>query len=152
MATSSVTAVVAPSSKSFLQKLGDDLLKVLGIGVDVAEGAEPVIDLAVPAIAAIYNSTVSLVKNLMATATAAKIPGGISAAQVSALAVALEPIVIPYLTSVGVSNPTTAQIEAYINSVIQGLSVFEVANSAASTTSTAPTVVPGSTMTSVENP
>jgi hypothetical protein len=45
---------------SFLGHVGNVFKKILGIAVTVAKDAEPIIDLAFPAIAPLYNSAVGL--------------------------------------------------------------------------------------------
>ncbi len=60
-ATQSGASVAAPATKqTFLQKLGNGLRKVLGLAVQAAVVAEPIVDLSVPAVAGIYNTTVGL--------------------------------------------------------------------------------------------
>ena len=46
--------------KTWLQKAGDSLRKWLHIGIEVAEDAEPLVDVSVPAVGALYNGTVGL--------------------------------------------------------------------------------------------
>lgn len=109
---------------TLLQKIGHDFLKVLGYVEEGAEIAEPVIDLAVPGIALVYNATVSFLQTAMAAATANSATT-LTPAQIAAIATTMEPYVIPYLTTLGVTNPTSAQVQAYLNSVIQGLEIWE---------------------------
>lgn len=131
MATTSVTPT---PKKSFLDKLGEwfkdkfdpTAAKVLQVGTVAAEIAAPVIDVAVPGIAGLYNTTLQLAIQAQAVGQQAAASASTGPAKLSAVVSALTPIAIPYLKSLGVSNPTQAQIEAYVNSVVAGLKVFEV--------------------------
>jgi len=125
---------------TLLQKIGHDFLKVLGIIEESGQIAEPVVDMVVPGIALIYNATVSFLQAAMAAASANSATT-LTPAQIAAIATTMEPYVIPYLATLGVSNPTSAQVEAYLNSVIQGLEIWETLQTAPVATVTT-TVVP----------
>lgn len=134
---------------TLLQKIGHDFLKVLGIIEEVGEAVEPVIDMALPEIAIIYNATVTFVQAAMAAAQAANVGvTTLTPAQIAAIATSMEPYIIPYLTSMGISNPTSAQVEAYMNSVIQGLEIWETMTAPPVTVTT--TTIPTSTVTVTE--
>lgn len=135
---------------TLLQKIGHDFLKVLGIVEEGAEIAEPIIDLAVPGIALIYNATLSFLQTAMAAATANSATT-LTPGQIAAIATTMEPYVVPYLTSLGISNPTSAQVQAYLTSVIQGLEIWETlqAPPVTVTTTTVP-AEPASTITVTE--
>lgn len=136
---------------TLLQKIGHDFLKVLGYIEEGAEIAEPIIDMAVPGIALIYNASVSFLQTAMAAA-AANSATTLTPAQIAAIATTMEPYVIPYLTTLGVSNPTSAQVQAYLNSVIQGLEIWETLQTVPKATVTTTTIPaePTSTITVTE--
>lgn len=122
----STTPVVAAAPKlSFLQKLGQDFTKIFKQVVIGAQVAEPIVDTLMPGWAGLYNTTVQLAVNVEATATAAGAQNGTGAQKLASVTSALQPLATAYLTSIGVSSPTTAQIQAYINSVVAGLNAFE---------------------------
>lgn len=103
-----------------LDKVGADIEKFLKLAVPVAKAIEPGIAIAFPAIAPLYNITVSLVSMAEGAAEAAGATG--SGTQKMALVVAA---IAPYATqeaqALGISTPTQAQIEAYAQSVVDGL-------------------------------
>ena len=127
-------AAPAPAPKEdFLQKLGDWFRQkfvpveqtVVKDATVVAEVAEPIIDVAVPGIAGIYHSTLQTVVALESISA----PG--TGAQKMASAVAmLAPIVIPYLQQLGVASPTLLTVQAYIQSVVDGLKVLQAQTAA----------------------
>lgn len=55
-----ITPQILDGNMTFLQHLGQTLKKVLGIATTVATAAEPIIDIAFPAVAPLYNSAVGL--------------------------------------------------------------------------------------------
>lgn len=127
-------AVPATVTKSvpFLSKLGEwfrtkfePVAKVVvKDATEVAEAAEPIIAIAEPEILPLYNTTLHLVIQAEGVADAAGGGTGSGAQKLASVVSALEPIAIPYLKSIGVSDPTTAQIEAYVNSVVAGMKAF----------------------------
>lgn len=135
MTTAAVTLAPA-ATETFLQKLGkwfvtkfqpvaDDVLKV-------AQAVEPIVDVALPAWAGLYNTTVQLIVNAEATAAAAGAQNGTGTQKLSTVIAALEPLAVSYLKNeLGISNPTTEQITAYVNSVVAGLNVFSTLTGAA---------------------
>lgn len=128
MSTGTV-GVTAPVKQDFLQKLGGwfknkfvPVAKVVATDLTVAaQVAEPFVDVAVPGIAALYHTTLQMVIQAEGVAAGAT---GVGVQKLSSVVSGLEPIAIPYLKSIGVSNPTTSQIEAYVQSVVDGLKVF----------------------------
>jgi hypothetical protein len=113
------------ATTSLLHKIGHDFLKVLGIGEKIAVAAEPFVELAAPGIGTIYAGVVNLVKSAVAaTAASGVTTATLTSANIAALATSYAPLAIPFLQSIGVSNPTQAQVEAYIQTVVAGLEIF----------------------------
>jgi hypothetical protein len=135
------TAPAPPKQPDFLQKLGDwfkDKFNpaakvVLQDATVVATAAEPVIDIAFPAIAGLYNTTLQMVTQAQAAASAAAAGADTGTQKMTAVVSALSPIAIPYLKSIGVAQPTVTQIQAYVQSVVDGLKVFAAETAPAST-------------------
>jgi hypothetical protein len=117
---------------SVLKKVGHEFLVVLGVAENVATAATPIIALAEPQLVGIYTTTLSFVKGATATLQAAGKEGTLTPTQVAALASQLTPQLIPYLTSIGVSNPTTAQVQKYLEAFIAGLESFELTETTSS--------------------
>lgn len=88
MATPAAPVVTPVKKESFLGHFGNVLKKILGITITVAKDAEPIVDLAIPAVAPIYNSAVGLA--LAMQATSQNTPGT-GAVKLAALATALIP-------------------------------------------------------------
>lgn len=115
--------------QDFLQKLGSwfhnkfvPVAKVVEHdAIVVAQAAEPAIDIAFPAVAGIYNTTVQMVVAAEAAAAGAQ---GVGAQKLSSVVSQLLPIAIPYLKSIGISDPTAIQVQAYVQSVVDGLKIF----------------------------
>ena len=70
--------VVAPHL-TFLQKLGHDLAMIFKIGTAVAVAAEPIINVAFPGWAALYDTTVQMVQQAEAAAVNAGAQNGTGA-------------------------------------------------------------------------
>jgi hypothetical protein len=126
------------ATTSLLHRIGADFLKVLGIGEKVAIAAEPFVELAAPGIGVVYAGVVNLIKSAMAvTAASGVTTSTLTSANIAALAASYAPLAIPFLQSIGVSNPTQAQIEAYIQTVVDGLELFATQVTPAPATTTA---------------
>lgn len=115
MATTSFTSV--------LQHIGGFFKKIFDVAVPIAEAAEPVIDLALPGIGALYNSTVSLVANAEMTATAAGAQNGTGAQKLAAVVSALEPLAVQYFKTQGIVADSTT-ITKWVNAVVASLNAI----------------------------
>ena len=100
-----------------------DFAKVLPVAIKVAVDAEPIVDLAFPGIAALFNSTLAAVGNAEATGIAAA--NGAQSGQQKAAAVvqALSPLAIAYLAqhNIAVNN---AVIEEWVDKFVALLKVI----------------------------
>lgn len=137
---STVAVTPAAPKESLLQKIGKWFAtKFAPIAKDVLEGAEaaePVVQALLPGWSALYDSTVQMVVNAEAAATAAGAQNGTGIQKLASVTAALQPLATAYLKSIGVSEPTTAQIQTYINSVVASLNAFEALSTAAATPAT----------------
>lgn len=138
---STAPVVAAPAKQSLLQKIGQWFsTKFQPIAKDVIEGAEaaePVVNALLPGWSALYDTTVQMVANAEAAATAAGAQNGSGLQKLASVTAALQPLATAYLKSIGVSAPTTAQIQTYINSVVSSLNAFEALSTAAAAPATA---------------
>jgi hypothetical protein len=107
-----------------LDKIGSVFEKFFEKAIPIAEGAEPIIDIAFPFIGPLYNTTVALVKAAEGAAAAAGKQTGSGPQKLAMVISALQPYATQELQASGVAAPTTAQITAYINSVVAGLNAF----------------------------
>lgn len=89
----------------------------------LAKDAEPIVDIAFPSIAPLYNMTVALVSSAEASAEAA----GANKAGKQKLALvlaALLPYAVQEAPSLGITAPTVAQLTVWINAIVTGLKAF----------------------------
>lgn len=107
--------------------IGKDIWKVAEpVIVDatkVAEAVEPEVDIAFPALAPLYNMTVTLVGNAEGAAAAA----GANKAGKQKMALvlaALLPYALQEASNLGISAPTQAQLTNWVDTVVAGLKAF----------------------------
>lgn len=109
---------------SFFKKAGVDLEKVLGIGIDVAEVAEPEVDILFPALGPLYDGAVNEASKLLVAGTTAASQGGSAAVQLENVAAAVAPQLIAYAEQEGLPAPTSAHITAFTQSILTSLQVL----------------------------
>lgn len=125
------------SFKSFLSAVGHDFAKVFAwlgstqgqatiAGVEttataVATAINPADGLAVAGIEALINAALKQIISVETVATAAGQQSGTGTQKAAAVISAITPQIGPLLESLGVSNPTAAQIQAVAESVNAGL-------------------------------
>jgi len=109
---------------TFLQHVGSFFKTIFADTVRVAGAVEPVVDLAFPGIATLYNSTVQAVSVAEAAGEAASSSAaGNGAAKLAAVTSAIEPLAVAYLKSQGITANTT-QVQAWINAVVATLNAL----------------------------
>ena len=106
---------------TFLQKIGQWFTEILHVGTAVAVVAAPIVDVAVPSVAQLYNFTVQ--QAVLAESAAAGAPGAGPQKLASVLA-AVEPYAIAVFAKDGIAAPTQAQLTAYINAVVASLNTL----------------------------
>ncbi len=109
---------------TFLQHVGN-FFKTLFVDAEkVAVAVQPVVDLAFPGIAPLYNATVqSIAMAETAAAAASGSAHGTGPAKLAAVAAAIEPIALAYLKQNGMIA-STEQITAWVNAVVATLNAL----------------------------
>ncbi len=108
---------------TFLQHVGNFFKTVFADVTHVAVAVEPVVDVAFPGIAPLYNATVQAIATAETAATAAGAASGSGAQKLAAVTAAIEPIAIAYLKGQGI-QANTAQIQAWTNAVVATLNAL----------------------------
>ena len=107
---------------------------IFQIGTGVAAVAEPIVDVANPGICAVYNLSVNAATQAEEAADEAAAKETTDAAKLVAITAAVQPYLIAAAQQAGVSSPTTAQINAYAQSVLDGLEILSASQTPATTT------------------
>src|SRR5690242_6045035 len=106
---------------TFLQHVGGFFKAVFTDAIKVARVAQPVVDIAFPGVASLYNFTV---QQAALAETAAEGAKGAGAHKLAATIAAVTPYAISSLKADRVAEPTAAQIEAYVNAVVASLNAL----------------------------
>lgn len=101
-----------------LEHVGKVFKTIFTDATKVAEIAEPVVDIAFPQIAGLYNFTVQ--QAALAEAAAAGTQGA-GPQKLAAVVSAVQPYATAALKNDGVPTPTSDQIAAYVNAVVASL-------------------------------
>ena len=101
------------SLNTILSDIGNGLKKFFGIAVTVAQAAEPIIDIAFPGIAPLYNLTVAEVAKAEAAAVAAGAQSGTGAQKMALVVAAITPVFQQYASTTGI--PMAQQATAITN-------------------------------------
>ena len=116
------------SFKSILSDIGNGLKKFFGVAVTVAQDAEPIIDIAFPGIASLYNLTVSEVAKAEAAAVAAGQQNGTGAQKLALVIQAITPVFQQYAAQSGIpSAQQTTTITTWVNAVVATLNAIPAA-------------------------
>jgi hypothetical protein len=139
------------SFTSILDDIGHGLKVFFTDATKVAVAAEPIVDMAFPGIASLYNLTVNAVSNAETAAIAASAQTGTGPQKLALVMAAIENDFAAYAKTTGISyNATT--IQNWINAVVASLNAIPAASSASASTSISNsqpiTQVPASTSTS----
>lgn len=121
------------SFTSILSDIGNVLKKVFSVATTVATAAEPFVDLAtagMPGVPALYNTTVSAAIAAEAAATAAGAQNGTGAQKLALVVASVTSSFNAYATANGLTTPTQATIEAYVNAVVASLNAIPAAKAA----------------------
>lgn len=117
-------AGIMASFKSILSDIGNGLKKFFSISESIVKDAEPIIDIAFPGIAGLYNATVTEVGNAETAAIAAGAQNGTGAQKLAAVIAAITPAFNAYAQQNGLQTPTQAVIENYVNAVVASLNAI----------------------------
>ncbi len=105
---------------TFLQHVGGVFKKILGIATEVAQVAEPIIDIAFPAIAPLYNSAVGLAIGAEAMAPTLTGTGPEKLAQ---LVASLEPQALAWAKANNILWPA-ADIQKWASAVVDTINLI----------------------------
>lgn len=106
---------------SFLKHVGGFFKTIFTDATKVAEMAEPVVDIAFPSVAGLYNFTV---QQAALAETAAEGAKGAGAQKLAAVIAAVTPYAASALKADGVPAPTLEQVTAYVNAVVASLNAL----------------------------
>lgn len=106
---------------TFLNHVGSFLRKVFTGATEVAQVAEPIVDIAFPSVANLYNFTVQQASLAEAAAEGSHSTGP---QKLAAVVAAVTPYATQALKADGVPAPTDAQITAYVNAVVASLNAL----------------------------
>jgi hypothetical protein len=111
---------------TLLQTIGSKMLaffkdvnKVVIKADAIAQDIEPLVAIGLPAIAPLFNLTVSAIATAETTGQAAlgSATGG-GPQKLATVIAAIEPQFVQYMASLGLKNPTSAQVTAWINGIV----------------------------------
>ena len=120
--------------KNNWRKIESVLADIFKIGTEAAAVAEPIVDVANPGIGAVYNLSVNAAMQAEEAADEAAAKETTDTAKLIAITAAVQPYLIAAAQQAGVSSPTTAQINAYAQSVLDGLEILSASQTPATTT------------------
>lgn len=127
MANEAVTLLqhVGTAILGFFKKAGTVVNDVVKEGDSLALAGEPIVDLAFPSIAPLYNMVAAAVGQAEATGQAAlsSATGG-GTQKLATVIAALEPVFVAYYQKEFGVTPTLAQIEAYVNAIVASLNAL----------------------------
>lgn len=106
---------------SFLQHVGSIFKTILTDATKIAGIAEPVVDIAFPSVAGLYNFTV---QQAALAETAAAGAQGVGTQKLAAVVAAVTPYATAALKNDGVPAPTTDHITNYVNAVVASLNAL----------------------------
>ena len=110
---------------SILSGIGNALKKIFGVAVTVAQAAEPIMDIAFPGIATLYNLTVSEVAKAEGLAVAAGAQTGSGPQKLAMVIASIEPVFAEYATTTGIPDAAqAAAIENWVNAVVASLNAI----------------------------
>lgn len=113
------------SFASILSAVGHGFEKFFGVAVKVAVAAEPVIDIAFPGIAVLYNTTVNEVAKAEAAAIAAGQQSGTGAQKLALVIESITPVFQQYAATAGIPSAQQTQvITNWINAVVASLNAI----------------------------
>lgn len=112
------------SFTSILSDIGKGLKVFFTGAVTVAQAAEPIVDIAFPGIAPLYNLTVSEVAKAETAAIAAGTQNGTGPQKLALVVAAIESEFNSYAAKNNLAAPSAATIENWVNAVVATLNVI----------------------------
>jgi hypothetical protein len=111
-------------------KIESALATVFNIALDIATIAEPVINVTNPGIASLYNLSVNAAMQAEQAGQAAASTQTTNAAKLAAIVQAVTPYLNQAAAAAGLSAPTQEKIEAYAQTVLDGLEIVSLTTTA----------------------
>lgn len=96
----------------------------------IAVAAEPFVDIAFPALAPLYNAAANGAAAAVKAAQAAVVSTNTESQNLLAITVAVEPILLDYAKTAGLSTPTTATVLQYSQAIQASLKAVQPAATA----------------------
>jgi hypothetical protein len=115
-------------------KIESVLADIFKFGTEAAAVAEPIVNATNPGISGVYDLSVNAAIQAEEAAEEAAVKETTNAAKLAAITAAVQPYLIAAAQQAGVSSPTTAQINAYAQSVLDGLEILSAGQTPAVTT------------------
>ena len=115
-------------------KIDSVFANILKIGTEIAAVASPIVNVVNPGIGAIFNLSVNAAIQAEEAADEAAAKETTNAAKLAAIIAAVQPYLITAAHQAGMSAPTTTQINAYAQSILDGLEILSASQTPASTT------------------
>ena len=109
--------------ESTLENIGKGFVKILSEVDKVGVIAEPFVDLAFPSLAAIYNAAANGAATARSAGEAAIKATNTPEQNLAAAAIAVEPVLVQFAASAGLSAPTTATILAYAQALLASMKI-----------------------------
>lgn len=122
-----ITEVNMATFKTILDDIGNALKKAFSLGIEAAVVAEPIVDIAFPGIAALYNTTVGAVATAETGAIAAGAQTGTGPQKLAFVVASIEQAFNAYAAANKLQTPTQAVIENYVNAVVASLNAIPAA-------------------------
>lgn len=120
------------SFTSILSDIGNGLKKFFAKAIPLAEAVAPIVDVALPGVAGLYNATVTEVANAETAAIAAGQQNGSGPQKLAAVVAAITPTFAAYAKQQGLPAPTQTVLQNYVNAVVASLNAIPAAPSAGS--------------------
>jgi hypothetical protein len=112
--------------KSILSGIGHGLAKVFTVATKVAEAAEPIVDIALPGIAPLYNATVAEVAKAEGLAIAAGQQDGTGAQKLALVVSAIEKEFESFAKANNITFDSS-HVQAWVNAVVASLNAIPAA-------------------------
>ena len=123
------------SFKTILDDIGRGLKIFFLDATKVAQVAEPVIDIAFPGIAVLYNSTVNAIINAENAAIAAGAQSGTGPQKLAMVVAAILPVFQQYAAASNLNPPTIQTVTNWVNAAVATLNAIPAGPLAGTTTS-----------------
>jgi hypothetical protein len=115
---------------TWLNKIGHDIVtifhKASPVVAELQAVATPFENAFAPGLSQVINISLSTIAQTEALAEAAGAASGSGAVKLAAVTAAVAPQIAPILKSFGVTNPTSAQYNKFINALVEAANTFQI--------------------------